>query len=65
MKMNDIRDMSQTDIRAKVRELKKELFNLQLQKASARLEKPSQIRNIRRDIARLETQLSSLKAAHN
>lgn len=61
MKMSEIRDMSQTDIMAKARELRKELFNLQLQKASARLEKPSTIRNIRRDIARLETQLSALK----
>ncbi len=62
MKMSEIRDMTQTDIVAKTRDLRKELFNLQLQKASARLEKPSAIRNIRRDIARLETQLTALKA---
>jgi large subunit ribosomal protein L29 len=53
--------MSPNDIRAKVREMGKELFNLQLQKASARLEKPSEIRNIRRNIARLETRLSALR----
>lgn len=54
-------DMSPNDIRAKVREMRKELFNLQLQKASARLEKPYEIRNIRRNIARLETRLSALR----
>lgn len=61
MKMSEIIDMSPNDIRAKVREMRKELFNLQLQKASARLEKPSEIRNIRRNIARLETHLSALR----
>lgn len=62
MKMAEINDMSHKDVLAKVRDLKKELFNLQLQKASARLERPSEFRNIRRDIARLETRLSALRA---
>ena len=39
-------------------ETRQELFNLRLQKASARLEKPARLRTLRRDIARVETALT-------
>jgi large subunit ribosomal protein L29 len=37
------------------------LFNLRLQQASSQLEKPSRMRTLRKDIARVETQLSVLR----
>mgnify|MGYP001157075598 FL=1 len=37
-----------------------ELFNLKLQKASSQLEKPVRLRELRRDIARIETQVTQL-----
>jgi large subunit ribosomal protein L29 len=46
---------------AKSHELRQELFNLKLQKASSQLEKPSRLRDLRRGIARVETQLSVLR----
>jgi large subunit ribosomal protein L29 len=61
MKMSEIRDLTLTELSAKGRELRHELFNLQLQKASSQLEKPSRLRVLRRDIARLETQMSVLR----
>jgi len=43
------------------RNLRQEVFNLRLQQASAQLEKPSRLRNLRRDIARIETRISALR----
>lgn len=61
MKMSEIRDLTVTELTAKSRDLRQELFNLQLQKASSQLEKPARLRVLRRDIARLETQISALR----
>ena len=43
----------------KSRDLRQEMFNLRLQQASAQLEKPARLRTLRRDIARIETQISA------
>ena len=61
MKMNEINDLTAVELRAKGHELRQELFNLRLQKATSQLEKPARLRTIRRDIARIETQLSTLR----
>ncbi len=61
MKMSEIKDLTLTELAAKSRDLRQELFNLRLQKASSQLEKPSRLRTLRRDIARLETQSSLLR----
>jgi large subunit ribosomal protein L29 len=61
MKKSDFKDMTAVELNAKGRELRQEMFNLRLQQASSQLEKPSRLRNLRRDIARVETQLSALK----
>jgi large subunit ribosomal protein L29 len=37
------------------------MFNLRLQQASSQLEKPSRLKQLRKDIARIETQLSVLR----
>lgn len=60
MAKTNLNDMSSTEVAAKGRELRQELFNLRLQQATARLEKPHRIRDIRREIARGETRLSQL-----
>ena len=61
MKMSDIRDATVVELNAKNRDLRQELFNLRLQQASAQLEKPARLRELRRDIARVETQISKLR----
>ncbi len=50
-----------TELLAKNRDLRQELFNLKLQKASSQLEKPAHLRNLRRNIARVETQMSTIR----
>ena len=57
MKVNDIRKLTTEEIIAKVKENKEELFNLRFQQATGNLEKPSRIRDLRHDVARLKTVL--------
>jgi len=62
MKMSELKDLSLTELRAKSRDLRQELFNLRLQQASAQLEKTARLQTLRRDIARLETRISQMTA---
>ncbi len=61
IKFSEVVELSQAELIAKGREMRQELFNLKLQKASSQLEKPSRLRDLRRGIARVETQLSVLR----
>jgi|1185.fasta_scaffold640852_3 large subunit ribosomal protein L29 len=51
----ELRELSTSELVARKRELKDELFHLRLQKASGQLEKPSQFKNLRKEVARIET----------
>ena len=55
MKPKEIREKTQQELAQKLLSLKQELFNLKYQSNTGRLEKPSQIRNIKKDIARINT----------
>ena len=57
MKAKEIRELTDAEAQAKLRDLRQEMFNLRLQQQTARLERASRIREVRRDIARLETVL--------
>jgi large subunit ribosomal protein L29 len=61
MKMSELKDMTLTELAAKGRDLRQEIFNLRLQQASSQLEKPARLRTLRKDIARLETQMSAMR----
>ena len=58
MKKSDFKEMTAPELAAKGRDLRHDMFNLRLQQASSQLEKPSRLRLLRRDIARVETALS-------
>ena len=60
MNISEIRDKTKVELAAQGRDLRTELFNLKLQKASSQLEKPIRLRQLRRDIARVETQISMI-----
>ena len=55
MKVDEIREMSVEDLRAKIEELTTERFNLRFRSATESIENPMRFRGIRRDIARLQT----------
>ena len=61
MKAAEIKDKTKVELHAQSRELRLELFNLKLQRATSQLEKPIRLRELRRDIARVETRLSQLE----
>lgn len=61
MKMSDIKDLTAVELQAKSRDLRQEMFTLRLQQATSQLEKPARLRTLRRDIARLETQISTIR----
>lgn len=58
MKIEEIKNLSVDELRTRKRELRQESFHLRLQQQSGQLEKPSQLREIRREVARLETVLT-------
>ena len=60
MKFAEIKDLTLVELSAKGRDLRHEMFNLRLQQASAQLEKPARLRTLRKNIARIETQISAL-----
>ena len=61
MKKESFKDLTAVELQAKGRDMRQELFNLRLQQASSQLEKPSRMRELRKSIARAETQLSVLR----
>ncbi|HBQ94149.1 MAG: 50S ribosomal protein L29 [Firmicutes bacterium] len=55
MKPKEIRELNQEELQAKLRALKEELFRLRFQLATAQLENPMRVRQVRKDIARVHT----------
>ena len=60
-KRDQFKDLTAVELAAKGRDLRHEMFNLRLQQASAQLEKPARLRELRKDIARVETHLSAMR----
>ena len=67
MKASEVRDMTPDQLGDELVKLKKEQFNLRFQRASGQLENTSQVRRVRRDIAKVQTiqseKLSANKSA--
>jgi large subunit ribosomal protein L29 len=63
MKAEEIREFENSEITARLAELREELFRLKFRSATMQLENPRLIQNIRRDIARLETILRERQLA--
>ena len=57
-KIKEIRELTPEELRTRKRELREQIFHLRLQQASGQLEKPSELRSLRREIARIETVLT-------
>ena len=57
MKVSEIRDLPSEEIRERLAQSRRSLFNLRFQRESEQLEKPAEIRKARKDIARFLTVL--------
>ena len=55
MKLKEIKGLGVTELRQRESELRKELFNLRIQKQVGQLENPVRTRTVRRELARVLT----------
>jgi large subunit ribosomal protein L29 len=63
MKVEDLRQKTEDELKQQVLDLKKEAFNLRFQRASGQLENTAQVRQVRRAIARIKTVLQERRAS--
>lgn len=60
MKVTELRNKSKDELLSALLELSREQFNLRMQKGTGQLAKSSQVKQVRRDIARIHTVLSEM-----
>ena len=63
MKVKELRELTTEQINVKIEESKEEIFNLRMQQATGNLEKPSRLKELRKDVARMKTILAERKEA--
>ena len=65
MKATEIRELSVKELQEKLNDLKAELFNLRFQHAINQLDNPMRLNIVKKDIARVKTQIraNELKSA--
>jgi len=61
MKAKELRELNIEELQQKRGDLREDLFRLKMRKAVAQLENPVRLRQLRRDIARVETILRERK----
>ena len=61
MKINKIREMSSPDLEKELGELKTELFKLKFSLATHGIDNPMKIKEVKRDIAKINTVLTERK----
>ena len=62
-KFTDFTGQSDDQLTERLGDLKREQFNLRFQAATNQLEKPSRVREVRKDIARIKTMKTQRSAA--
>jgi len=58
MNARELREKSADELQTELLELRKEQFNLRMQRATAQTEQTHSLKNVRRDIARVKTVLN-------
>ena len=59
MKSTEIRQLSAEDLQAKLKEARSELFNLRFQMATSQLDNTARVKQVKKDIARIQTEMRS------
>ena len=57
MKAVEIRALSADDLQSKLKEARAELFNLRFQMATGQLENAARVKEVKKDIARIQTEM--------
>ena len=55
MKIHELRQMNDEQLGASLHDVQQRLFRLRIQAATEKLEAPSEMRNLRKDIAKIKT----------
>ena len=55
MDLKEIRKLSDAELKAKITETKEELFTKRMQQANGTLEKPTELRTLRKNVAKMKT----------
>lgn len=63
-KLNELKNLSRNELLQKEKTLKEELFKLNMQRYGGRVEKPHMFSLVKRDIARIQTILNSVRNNH-
>ena len=63
MKMNEIREFSDEELATKLEDGRAELFNLRFQMATSQLDNTARVTNVKRDIARIQTEMRARQIA--
>lgn len=61
MDIKEIRKLSDSELVAKIKETKEELFTKRMQQANGTLEKPTELRTLRKNVAKMKTVLTERK----
>ena len=69
MNAAELRELNDVELANRLREYREELFNLRFQNATGQLDNTTRLRDVRRDIARLQTllrqrEIEAAEAAH-
>jgi len=62
VKIKEIKDLSQDELKQKEKDLREELFRLRMRHAAGQLESPASMKHVSKDIARVKTVLSEKEA---
>ncbi|BAK45507.1 50S ribosomal protein L29 [Eggerthella sp. YY7918] len=57
MKAAEIHELSADDLQAKLKEARAELFNLRFQMATSQLDNTARVKQVKKDIARIQTEM--------
>ncbi len=63
MKAVELRDLALEELEAKSRDLRGELFNVNVKRSTGQLENTALLRKLRRDVARVETVIREKRGA--
>jgi large subunit ribosomal protein L29 len=58
MKLRELKELSADELTTRETDLRDQLFKLRFQKSTGQLENPMKIKNIRKEIARIQTLLN-------
>ena len=65
MKITELRDKTAVELENRERDLKEQLFKLRFQRATGRVENPMKMRQVRREIAQIQTLINERASSAN